>query len=63
MHIILAYFSEGMSRSESEPLVELMVVGVRSMLLNIACNGERAVGVATFGGVWLTYELFIWTLV
>ena len=52
-----------MSRSESEPLVELMVVGVRSMLLDIACNGERAVGVATFGGVWLTYELFIWTLV
>ena len=56
LHIILVYFSEGMSRSNSEPQVEFMVMGVRDVLLDVACNGERAVGVSIFGGVWLTYE-------
>ena len=43
LHIILSYFSEGMPRSDSEPLVEFMVVGVGCVLQDIAGNGERVV--------------------
>ena len=53
LHIVLSYLSEEVPRSDSEPLVEFMVVRIRGVLQEIVCNGERAVQVATFGGVWL----------